>query len=301
MTYNPIQKVDEKLRIFRDDLFPFLGGGNKGRKMLAIGDAILQQGAGAIVTTGGIQSNHCRAAAVFAAQYKLKCSLVLHGSSEDFARESGNAKIMRMSGARIVFATAPDLIGGLMNAEMQRFKEEALNPFYIWGGGHTMEGGHAYIKAIAELKQYCETNSWYPELIFLASGTGSTQSGIMAGLDKYGFENTEVIGISVARKSTPATEVVSSFYLKLCNHYNIDTSNRKTNVVDDYLCGGYEQYNEELKMISDTAIFNYGFVLDTTYAGKGFYGMKQYIKENSFLEKNILFWHTGGVLNFLAR
>ena len=37
-----------------------------------------------------------------------------------------------------------------------------------------------------------------------------------------------------------------------------------------------------------------GIPLDTTYTGKGYWGMKEYIKENEITGKNILFIHTGG-------
>ena len=30
---------------------------------------------------------------------------------------------------------------------------------------------------------YCNDNQWIPDYIFLASGTGSTQAGIISGLD----------------------------------------------------------------------------------------------------------------------
>lgn len=300
MTYNPIQPLSEYIKIFRDDLYPFLGGGNKGRKMDAIAQDIFQNKSKALVTTGGVQSNHCRAVAVFAASQKLKCTLVLHGSKEHFENLSGNAKIMRMSGAEIVFADHPQNIGELMDAAMNRYEKASLKPYYIWGGGHTIEGGYAYIDAISELKSFADQNNWIPDFIFLASGTGSTQSGILAGLDKFGFNSTKVVGVSVARKSEPASKIVRDFYESLCKAYKIQFSDNETLVLDDYLCGGYEQYNDELKQISDNSIKNYGFPLDTCYSGKAFYGMLDYIKKNKIDRKNILFWHTGGVFNFLA-
>lgn len=293
-----IERIHSKLCVFRDDLYPFLGGGNKGRKIKYIEKAVDANHCNAVVTTGGIQSNHCRALAILSAQRGWKCTLVLHGNAEDFKKQNGNALVMRLSGANIIFTEATG-ISAAMDTAMADYKLAGFSPYYIWGGGHTLEGGLAYIESISELAAYTKANNWHPDYIFLASGTGSTQAGILAGLDKYNMD-TQVIGISVARKKEPAAQVVSEFYDKLCTHYNIKKTGRNVIVSDDYLCGGYEKYNDELMELSQNAIKNHGFILDTTYSGKAFYGMQHYIKTNH-IKGNILFWHTGGILNFLAQ
>lgn len=300
MNYSPFHRIDKKFVVLRDDLYPFLGGGNKGRKIAYISKDIFQKKANALVTTGGIQSNHCRAVAVFAALNKMKCTLVLHGSENDFLLQSGNAKIMRLSGAKLIFVQNPSDIGSVMDIQMEQYSLYGYNPYYIWGGGHTMEGGLAYIESIKELNNYCKSESWFPEFIFLASGTGSTQAGILAGLDKYKIEDTNIIGISVARTSENAQNVVRNFYYNLCNHYNIGCTEKEVIVLDHYLSGGYGKFNEDIKRISDESIKDYGFTLDTCYTAKAFYGMLDFIEKNNIQNKNILFWHTGGVFNFLA-
>ncbi len=42
------------------------------------------------------------------------------------------------------------------------------------------------------------------------------------------------------------------------------------------------------------SMIQYGIPLDSTYTGKGFYGMKQYLKEHQIEGKKVLFIHTGG-------
>ena len=299
MNYKKIFIIDGNLHVFRDDLYPFLGGGNKGRKMDFIGEDVLKQGANALVTTGGIQSNHCRAVALFAAMNKMKCSLILHGDKNEFYRASGNAKIMRDSGVDIIFSEDAEFISELMNEEMLRYDREGFKPYYIWGGGHTYEGGNAYIQAVKDLVTHCNECNWYPEFIFHASGTGSTQAGILAGLDKFNIES-KVIGISVGRNSAHAEKVVGDFYRELCSHYQIKIRNNDVVVLDDYLCGGYGLFNEEIKRLSANSIRDFGFTLDTCYTAKAFYGMQEYIMKNNLENRKILFWHTGGLLNYLA-
>ncbi|GEQ87198.1 D-cysteine desulfhydrase [Patiriisocius marinistellae] len=292
-----IEYNSNDVRVFRDDIYPFLGGGNKGRKIKYIEKDIIKKKSNAVVTTGGIQSNHCRALAVLAAQNGWKCTLVLHGNPDRFKILNGNAKLMRNSGAEIIFVAANN-ISIAMDVAMNNYNEQGLKPYYVWGGGHTIEGGLAYIEAVKELKQYCIKESWEPKYIFLASGTGSTQAGIMAGLDNENID-AQVVGISVARDRKRAEQVVSEFYNDLIDFYKITTSNRDVTVLDDYLCGGYELFDTSLKKVSNNSLKNFGFILDTTYSGKGFYGMDDYIKRNNLCQEKILFWHTGGVLNYL--
>lgn len=292
-----IDNINNNLNVFRDDLYPTLGGGNKGRKINYIAEDILKQKCNAVVTTGGMQSNHCRALAIKAAQMGWACTLVLHGNEDAFCKENGNSLLMRMSGATIVIVT-PDQIRNAMDDAMEGYRNEGFKPYYVYGGGHTMEGGLAYIEAIEEMKIECDQLDWQPDYIFLASGTGSTQAGMLAGLDKLNLK-TKVIGISVGRERQRAEEVVSEFYQELCAHYNIKKTDRSVTVLDDYLCGGYGKYNHEIKKLSLTSLKQYGFTLDTSYTAKAFYGMKDYIKKNN-IKGNVLFWHTGGILNFLA-
>ena len=294
-----IESISRDIKIYRDDLFPYFGGGNKGRKMISIVDDIKLNGYNAIVTTGGIQSNHNRATVFAAAQNKWLCTLIIHGDKHRLQKESGNAKIIRHSNAEIMLVDSASDIGAAMDEAMEKYTKAGMKPYYLTGGGHVMSGGKAYIDAIEDLKKYCNEGNWQPDYIFLASGTGSTQAGIMAGLDNCGFDKTAVIGISVARQRDRAETIVNDFYSELCSYYKIKNSGRKTVVLDDYLCGGYEKYNFELKQLSEDSIKNYGFILDVTYSGKAFYGMLETIRKNNLENKNILFWHTGGVLNFL--
>lgn len=290
--------VGNKGRIFRDDIYPFLGGGNKGRKIKYIESHIIENGYNAVVTTGGIQSNHCRALAVLSAKKKWKCTLVLHGDKKKFYLSRGNAELMRLSGAEIIFVSPSD-IGEKMDQSIDAYKAAGYKPYYVWGGGHTLEGGKAYIDAVKVVSDYSVNNNWTPDYIFLASGTGSTQAGILAGLDKTKI-NANVIGISVARNQVRAEEVVSKFYDKLIEVNQICKIPRRIIVLDEYLCGGYEKYNAEIENISKNSLSDYGFLLDTTYSGKAFYGMLEFLKKNNITDKNILFWHTGGVFNYLS-
>src|SRR5665811_1144565 len=68
-----------QIYIKRDDLLWLAQGGNNTRKLEFLMADALSQGADTIVTTGAVQSNHCRQTAAAAAKAGLACHLVLGG------------------------------------------------------------------------------------------------------------------------------------------------------------------------------------------------------------------------------
>ncbi|MCM4172563.1 hypothetical protein DHD32_13815 [Arenibacter sp. TNZ] len=286
-----IQSIHPSFAIFRDDLFPLLGGGNKARKMMALHNTIQEGKYTSIVTTGGIQSNHCRATALYCSKYDLDCTLVLHGNKENFLSQNGNARLIRNTRAKVVFSNA-DEISIEMDKAMNQYQTMDRKPFYLYGGGHTMEGGKAYIEIFEEI----EESGFIPDYIFLASGTGSTQAGLLAGISKYNLK-TKVIGISVGRERLRSEKIIKEFYSKLCNLYSIPEDDKNITVADEYLCGGYEKFNNDILQISNNSYTKYGIPLDTTYTAKALYGMEQIIKKQMLTGK-ILFWNTGGIFNY---
>ncbi|MEQ8217999.1 MAG: pyridoxal-phosphate dependent enzyme [Arenibacter sp.] len=286
-----IESINPSFALFRDDLFPLLGGGNKARKMMALHHTIQEGQHTSIVTTGGIQSNHCRATALYCSKYNLDCTLVLHGNKEKFLTENGNARLIRNTNARVVFCNS-DEISLEMDKAMLNYKALGQKPFYLYGGGHTLEGSKAYIDIIEEIK----ISGFVPDYIFLASGTGSTQAGLLAGISKYQLK-TKVIGISVGREKKRSEKIIKEFYSELCNRYSIPENVNNITVADEFLCGGYEKFNVEILQISNNSYTKYGIPLDTTYTAKAFYGMRQIIKKQ-MITGNILFWNTGGIFNY---
>lgn len=293
-----LQRFQDNIFIYRDDLFPGIGGGNKVRKMQFIGKDIISGGYNAVVTTGGIQSNHCRAVALWAAENGVSCHIVFHGSEERFFNESGNALLVRLSGCTYEFVEESS-IGKAMDSAMEAFNASGKKAYYIYGGGHNYSGGLAYIEAIKELQNACLEVQWKPKYIVHASGTGSTQAGIMVGLDKYGWSDVEVIGISVARGKKKGLELTDSFYKELKRHYDIKSKNRKTHFNANYLMGGYENFSNSLPDFLSNISAKTGVVFDTTYSGKALFGMFDLLKKNK-IKGNVLFWHTGGLMNLMT-
>ena len=281
--------------IARDDAFPFFMGGNKARKMVNIIHDIEGAGCNAVVTTGGIQSNHCRVAALACASKGWKCKLVLHGSKEQFFSEKGNALLMRLSGAQLTFVN-PAEIASVMDQSMIELKADGFNPYYLYGGGHNKAGVTSFVDAVHELRDTLATDNKIDH-IFLASGTGSTQAGIIAGCKEAGWPETKVHGISIARQKQRAVAGI----LESLSFIYPDPDKFTNDIIlyDNFLFEGYGKSNRQLHDFIIRVAKSTGVILDETYTGKAFWGMLQII-ENEKLNGNMLFWHTGGLLNLMA-
>ena len=100
--------------IKRDDQTGLAGGGNKTRKLeLLLADA-LAQGCDTLLTTGAVQSNHCRQTAAAAARAGLACHLVLGG--EPPAQPNGNFLLDRLLGATLHWTTRENRLNRLHDA-----------------------------------------------------------------------------------------------------------------------------------------------------------------------------------------
>jgi D-cysteine desulfhydrase len=286
--------VGQPLHMVRDDLYPLYYGGNKARKMAYILKDMEEGQFDALVTTGGIQSNHCRVAALACSEKGWKCKLVLHGSREQFDREKGNALLMRRSGALIEFVEGPE-IGPAMDRSMQEFKAEGRKPYYLYGGGHNRPGVLAYRDAMLEF-QKAWSHAQPPGQIFLASGTGSTQAGLLAGCRMLGWTRTRIRGISVARTRERGHQAILEslgFIGESPESYTKDID-----FEDAYTFGAYGKYTAELADFTSRMASETGLILDNTYTGKAFYGMLDLITKEQ-LESTLVFWHTGGLLNLM--
>lgn len=299
----PLRRLSENLGvdlwIKRDDLFPLTGGGNKGRKIVYIARDVAHRGADSVVTTGGLQSNHARATALMAAKHGWKCKLVLHGEESHMDHPQGNLLLMCLAGADIV-VVPPEKIGPTMRESMDEFASQGRKPYEIPGGGHMLAGSVAYVEAIKELEYQRQSGKWIPECIILASGTGTTQAGILGGLDMVGWE-TRVAGISVARRNPRGRLVVEQAYADLRQHLGVNGSGRYVDFRDDWTGDGYQRPTDATIAAIRVAASVEGLMLDPTYTGKAFAALLDMIRGGEIKQgSRVLFWHTGGLLNLAA-
>lgn len=282
----------------RDDLLPLVGGGNKVRKLLAIVKDVEAAGADVLITNGGVQSNHCRVTALLAAERGWGAVLALHGDTQHAA--GGNLLLAKLCKADIRLAPA-DKIRETVERAMAEYSALGRVPYVIPGGGHCRAGAMAYYYAALELgAQWDARRGTPPNRIILASGTGATQGGLAAGLDKLSWK-TALTGVSVARNSKFGRIAVNEVYEDLCRYID-STDRRRIEFTDRWIEGGYERYSRRILDAISVAASTEGLILDATYTGKAFAALMDMRRHNEIQEgESVVFWHTGGLLNLTAR
>ncbi|HKI73227.1 MAG TPA: pyridoxal-phosphate dependent enzyme, partial [Pseudomonadales bacterium] len=174
----------------RDDLTDTAACGNKLRKLEFTVARAIEDGADVLITCGGIQSNHCRATAIIAAQLGLRSHLILRGRPE--APADGNLLLDRLVGAEVTFAGREqwDDLDGLFEQVEDRYRRAGSRPFSIPTGASDEIGLWGYIEACRELKADFASHNIDPGYLVSAAGSGGTLGGLILGSHLYQLDTT---------------------------------------------------------------------------------------------------------------
>ena len=289
----PIQEMepwfDNQIYIKREDLLPFSFGGNKARKAFYFFQDIIENGFNAVATYGSSSSNHCRIIANLSARYNMPCYII---SPEEDYHETANSKMVEKFGAYIIKAPVTQIketINELMTELSKMYK-----PYFIQGGGHGNLGTEAYVDAYNEIVEFEKKQGIKFDYIFHATGTGTTQAGLVCGAILNGEKNRNIIGISIARFCPRGKEVVEESIRDYLKSVSYKGEFQQIDFDDSYICGGYSKFNREIVSTINQIMEKEGIPLNTTYTGKAFWGMREYIRKHNIKNKKILFIHTGG-------
>ena len=288
-----IQVLDEyqsnHLFIKREDLIPFSFGGNKARKAQLFFQEIDSNGYDCVVTYGSGSSNHCRVVANEGCKRGMPVYII---SPEEASEPTFNSQMMDLFGAEVTTVPVCE-VHGTIEAKVAELKASGRKPYFIEGGGHGNIGTEAYVQCYDEIREFERETDIHFDYIFFASGTGTTHAGLVCGQLLSGDER-KIIGISIARKNPRGRDVViQSIRSYLGNRASEEQIQEKTIFIDDYTTGYGKDDRRVIKTI-ETVLKTYGIPLDTTYTGKAFMGMSEYIQKEQIRGQNILFIHTGG-------
>lgn len=284
-----LEENQNQIYIKRDDLLPFSFGGNKARKAALFLQDIREKKADYIVTYGSGSSNHGRIIANMAASEGIPCLII---SPEEASDYTYNKMMMEFFGAKILVCPVTD-VHKTIEKTLHELRSLGKHPYFIMGGGHGNIGTEAYVQCYDEIKEYEEQNQIHFDYIFHASGTGTTQAGLICGQILH-QDSGNIIGISIARKNPYGRTVVIDSVKEYLNEISEDEIEQKTIFLDQYTGSGYGKENEEIENTIKENLIKYGIPMDTTYTGKAFWGMEKYLKEQKVSGKTVLFLHTGG-------
>lgn len=307
-----------RLYIKRDDLTGLALGGNKARKLDYIVQYALEGGYTALMTFGGVQTNHGRLTAAAAIRYGLKPILVLKGPRPDYL--SGNLLLDRLMGCDLHFvdtSAADALPETEREAARQQFLEDCAGKIIsdyearsekvlsIPVGGQTVYGSAGYIQAIPELMAQCEAQDIHPKYLVVGYGSTGTFAGLWAGAAYY-HAPFEVVGIPI-EPDYRSREETAAFINDLSERFELGFTCRaedlrlETGPAEAPYGGvGYNQPDpitqEYIALLARTeAVF-----LDPCYTGKVFYGFTDLVRRG-VLDGDAVFLHTGGAPGLWSR
>jgi 1-aminocyclopropane-1-carboxylate deaminase/D-cysteine desulfhydrase-like pyridoxal-dependent ACC family enzyme len=297
-----------RLWVKRDDLTGLGGGGNKARKLEFLCGEALAAGAGALVTVGAGQSNHCRMTAAAGARLGLEVHLVLSGSAPAAGSGSGNQLLSRLFGAQLHYTGADDAHWGELEIAREaltaELAAEGVAPASIPIGGSTPVGALGYALAMVELVDQCATAGIEPAAVVFTSSSGGTHAGLLAGralLAAAGRTVPDVVAIGVAKGVVlghPDVAALADGALALIGaggdvrgatvtSDDVETDGRW--IGDDYAIPTAAG-DEAIRWAAATG----GWLLDRTYSGKGMSGLLGLDREGRFTDRDVVFVHTGG-------
>lgn len=293
---SPIQhlsmpETENYIDIKREDLLPFSFGGNKVRIAREFIDDMRAKGKNCLIGYGNPRSNLSRALANICAAEGVHCRLLAPSEEHGGFIETSNSRLVASFGTEVhrceKYEVAPTV-----DAVMKLCEKAGERPYYIYGDcygeGNEATPVRAYAKTYREIPQ----NTY--DYIFLATGTGMTQSGLIAGSIECGGTE-KIIGISIARSKEKAESVIAaSVEAYFSEQSKLFSEKERICVEDAYLCGEYGLYDDSIEQIIVRMFREHGLPLDPTYTGKAFHGMLSYLQEHEINRKKILFLHTGG-------
>ena len=302
----PLQRLSHELGgptiwVKRDDCSGLLTGGNKTRKLeYLIADALSNE-ADTVVTFGAVQSNHARQTAAACAKTGLECHLILTRRvpwKSDIYETNGNILLNQLCDAHIHIMETEDAESKTKEL-ITTLQSENKKVYLIPPGGSCATGALGYIACVKELTKQIEEKEINNPIIFHASASAGTQSGLIFGAQTTGAE-IPITGINVYHK-TPKNlqEKIQEILSELRRNYK---ESGLTSIPEDavsidssYIGDGYGLPSEKTLDAIRLAASLEGIAFDPVYSGKAL----QAVIDKTILGdlddySDVILIHTGG-------
>ena len=287
-----------RLLVKRDDAIPFGFGGNKVRKLAFVAAQAVAEGADALVTTGGIQSNHARVTAAVAATLGMRCVLVANGTPQ--ARPTANALLDALLGADVRYVSSREERNAAIDDAVAQLAREGRTPFKIPLGASTPLGALGFARAVGELLDQGPA----PDFIYHSSSSAGTQAGLLAGCALHGLA-TRVVGVSpddpVASIAGRMRDVMQGMGPLLGVDGAALAGARPIEIDDGFIGDGYGAPSEASRDAQRLAARTEAIFVDNTYTAKALAALIAAVRARRIpADATVLFWHTGGQVGIFA-
>ena len=292
-----------RIWVKRDDLTGSATSGNKIRKLEYLLADALAQGCDTVITSGGVQSNHCRAVAILGAQLGLKVHLLLRSDTEP--QPVGNLLLDKLAGATISHYNVREFkrLDSLFQQWSEHYQQQGRVPYSIPTGGSNGIGLWGYASVAEELAEDFARHNLEPEAIVHATGSGGTQAGLMLGCYLQGIGSV-VRGYAVCDNADYFAHKINADLREWKELYGSDIAVESlvADTCDDYIGPGYGQAGPEIFDLIKRIAALEGILLDPVYTGKAFFGLVEDIKKGRYSsDGDIVFIHTGGLFVLFAQ
>lgn len=280
------------LYIKRDDLTGFGLAGNKARALEYLVGAAVEEGADVLVAAGSTSSNFCAGVALAAAAVRMDCELLFAGSPS--AVRSVNVEVAREAGARPLFGvveTREELDDAVLDHSMA-LRAEGRRPYSLPRGGATPVGGLGYALAAQELAEQCTQAGIEVNTVVVATGSGGTQAGLVAG--QFGFRlGWKVVGASVSRPVPALSGQILKNAKGCAAALDLDPPGPGDVDVRDCRGAGFGLASEEDHVSRRLALRHEGLLLDDYYGAKAMTLFRSLLAAGA--PTPAVYWHTGGL------
>lgn len=290
-----------RLWMKRDDLTGPGCGGNKVRKLEYVLAAAQAEGADAVITCGGVRSNHCRATAMLAAKLGLECTLVLNQPTTPYPQKPASLAIDEMVGARIVPVYRREDRAPTMERVQETYAAEGKKAVVIPLGASTALGALGFVGAASELAAQMDAKELRFDAIFFSSSSGGTQAGLIAGKELFLEPDVRLIGVSPDDPSLSIQTTVTSILQGITERLHVELD-APVEVLDGYIGEGYGIESDAGREALELTARTEGILLDPVYTAKAMAGLLDWIRQGRLTrEQNVLFWHTGGQMALFCK
>ncbi len=293
-----------RLWVKRDDLTGAATAGNKLRKLEFIAALARERGCDTLITCGVLQSNHCRATALVAAQLGMRAHLVLRGEAP--RRADGNLLLGHLAGARVSCYRRRQYASELPQLLEQwraHYAERGALAHVIPTGGSDGTGLWGYLAAAEELAADMRAAGIEAAHWVCATGSGGTLAGLSLGAELLAAPAT-VWGVAVSDDERYFLDKIAEDIRDWYARYRAlpGPPQPAIRVIDGYVAPGYGRASPQVfECIARLARLE-GLVLDPTYTGKAFHGMLEQMEAGRFAGiEDIVFVHTGGIFGLFPQ